>query len=99
MNTSMTGIRWFSKILACLCFGQNSLSIARVKTINADSGQKQPYYVGENFQTKAKLRKICEGKIEIRIRTLSIPLLQIVYKGIRDSLVIVNHARDPDNNF
>ena len=30
MSTNMTGFRWFLKIFASLCFGQNSLSIGRV---------------------------------------------------------------------
>ena len=39
MNTNMTGLRWFSKNCASLCFGpdESSLRIGRVKHIRKDT--------------------------------------------------------------
>ena len=34
MNTSMTGLRWFSKSFTSLCFDKSRLSIGRVKSNN-----------------------------------------------------------------
>ena len=46
MNTNMTGIRCFSKILPSLLFGRNSLSIGRVSGYELEEVQLKMYSAG-----------------------------------------------------
>ena len=52
---------------------------------------------GEPFQVKTELEKYFEG--EILIRTLATTPLQIFFKIILDTEVIIKSMIDPDDNF